>query len=190
MKYLVSIFLLIAVLSPCVMAQDRPKVEVFGGFAYERWGEVPLRGWNAAVAFNLNKWLSIAGDFSGVYGSTSEYGTVYNPYKAIMWLNVDKKVASFTGGPQFSIRHDKTMIFFHLLLGGTRVDERWARDVYFSVNETMYAAIGGGGLDYSINKRFSVRLFQVDYHRWLRHPHEPHKLGHHVRASAGLVVKF
>jgi opacity protein-like surface antigen len=44
------------------MAQDVPKVEVFGGYS---WAGGNFHGWNASVTGNVTKRLGVVGDFSG-----------------------------------------------------------------------------------------------------------------------------
>jgi hypothetical protein len=53
------------------MAQDRPKVEVFGGYSYFRANpeHFNLNGWNALVTGNFNRWLGITADAAAHYAS-------------------------------------------------------------------------------------------------------------------------
>jgi hypothetical protein len=52
------------------LAQDYPKVEVFGGYQYSHLDLLGItslnnNGWNASVTGNVNKWFGVAGDVSG-----------------------------------------------------------------------------------------------------------------------------
>src|SRR5262245_54507163 len=53
-------------------AQDKPKIEIFGGYSYLRADDnddgINLHGWNASATGNLNKWFGVKADFSGHYG--------------------------------------------------------------------------------------------------------------------------
>ena len=75
-----------------VFAQDAPKAEIFAGFSYANYELIPpiqvisfpngtssgspsarmsLFGWNGSVAVNVNRWFSLATDFSGYYSGSS-----------------------------------------------------------------------------------------------------------------------
>src|SRR5262245_37083094 len=63
---------LILLVSTAGMAQDVPKVEVFGGYS---WAGGNFHGWNTSVTGNINNWFGLVADFSGHYGSEQE-GTI------------------------------------------------------------------------------------------------------------------
>src|ERR1700722_1823769 len=58
-------------------AQDYPKVEAFGGYSFARLSTdgfgVNINGGSASVAYNLNSYLGVVGDFGGYHGG-SDFG--------------------------------------------------------------------------------------------------------------------
>ncbi len=53
-------------------ALSAPQAEVSGGFSFIRDSGLNLKGWNASGAFNLNRWLGLAGDFGGHYATIDQ----------------------------------------------------------------------------------------------------------------------
>src|SRR5438445_13501210 len=68
--------LLVLLFPHSAVAQDTPKLEVFGGYSYLRLTEQPrtlsnsasLNGWNASVKLNVTPRIGLLADFSGHYG--------------------------------------------------------------------------------------------------------------------------
>lgn len=166
---------ILLVLSCLAVAQDNPKAEVFGGYQYTRVNpgsgidSVNLNGWNASLSGYFTKYVGISGDFSGAYGSP---------------FGVSIKVHSFMFGPIVRFPNSsKVTPFAHALFGGANVN---AAAFGLSGGQTKFAWAAGGGLDYSVNKRFSVRLAQADFlqTRFLDTNQN------NFRYSAGIVIKF
>ena len=76
MKKLVLVAMVLMGFSVMAVAQDPPKVEVFGGYSFVRvdtttnfgapsGNDLNMNGWDVNVAFNGNKWLGFVADFSG-----------------------------------------------------------------------------------------------------------------------------
>ena len=166
-----TLILILAMALP-VSAQEEPeteteelaKVEVFAGYAYLRadaeHGRANLNGWTISVEGNLNRNIALVADFDGTYRS-----------------NQSSHSALF--GPKFTARTGKFAPFVHALAGVVREKED---------GHTHYGpGLGlGGGLDYDINRRFSLRFAQVDY-EYSRVDGLNH---HNFRFATGIVIKF
>ena len=143
---------LILLASTAALAQDVPKVEVFGGYS---WAGGNFHGWNTSVTGNVNKWFGLVADFSGHYGSEQD-GTVL----------IKKDAHSFLFGPRISSRGKRLTPFAYALIGGIRFHES---AVVFgqklSDSDTGFSSAFGGGLDLKVTHRLKIRTFQLDYFR-------------------------
>ena len=146
--------ILMLVTAPAV-AQDTPKIEIFGGYSYLRVNTggtgINLNGWNASVQGNVNNWFSVVGDFSGHYGSV----------ELAPGVSLDVNNHAFLFGPRISCRkHERFTPFAHVLLGGAR-NKFSAQGL--SSSDTAFAAALGSGVDVKVSDRIALRLFQADY---------------------------
>jgi opacity protein-like surface antigen len=159
-------------------AQDVPRVEIFGGYSYLNidvsslsnalnqagvsgvGDRLSLNGWETSANVNLNRWVGIEGDLSGHYKGDCE---------GLSGLTC--KDLSFMGGPRFTYRKGKITVFAHGLFGGDTASVSTnganfvsgASDVSASLSNTSFALAAGGGVDYMVTNRISVRLGQADY---------------------------
>lgn len=86
-KTSLSLFILAAVLSVGLFAQDAPKLELFGGYSYfglpseEASGltAANLNGWNTSVKLNVRPRIGVVADFSGNYGERRMVPTQFQP---------------------------------------------------------------------------------------------------------------
>lgn len=182
MKKLIGL-LLFGLLAIFTFAQEVPQAELYGGYSYLRAqtnineigvpSHLNLNGWNAALAFNINKNFGLMADFGGHYGSP----VIYEPTGE----KADVSIHSFLFGPRFTQRTDKLTVFAHALFGGARVKanlptavlngtqlsaiEPMAIIVPFDGNstDTGFSMAFGGGLDINVNKNFGFRIVQGDY---------------------------
>ncbi len=150
-----ALFLLLIVLPAA--SQETPKAEIFAGYSYSHTAGgaglsgINLNGWTGSLTGNFNSWLGVTGDFGGYYGSTS--GTGVNRY-------------SFLFGPKLTYRGEsKVNPFAHALFGGVRAhrDATPPVPIVAAASETAFGMVFGGGVDYQVNDRFSVRFIQADY---------------------------
>jgi len=114
-----------------------PKAEILGGFSYLRSSDTNFNGWKASLVGNVNSWMGIAADFDGHYANgESEH--------------------SITFGPEFSLRKIKKWAPVSYALFGVAIEKS-------ELGETDhgFATELGGGLDYEINRRWTLRLFDV-----------------------------
>ena len=124
-------------------AQEDDKVEVFGGYSYQRFRPSPdfnLNGWEASAQYKFRDWIGGVADFDGHYGSPSGVGT---------------STYTYLFGPQVCYP-GRVSPFGHLLLGGA----------HFSAagfgNSSFGMAIGGG-IDATVLHDLRWRVVQMDY---------------------------
>jgi hypothetical protein len=152
-------------LASCITnAQSNPRVELFTGYSnlqenipilpIDQKGE-NLNGLNTSVTVKLTKRIGVTTEYTGYFKSSQR---------------IDRNLQTFLGGPRFSATAGRAQIFGHILFGGAR----FHRDGFTFINfenkpveipefsETAIAAGFGGGLDYKLNERVSLRLIQGD----------------------------
>jgi opacity protein-like surface antigen len=178
----VALFLPVA-----AMAQDTPKVQVFGGYSYFRADmgvSENLNGWNGAATVSLNKWLGVTADFSGHCCGSQTIG-------GLDTFTMSKtSIHSYTFGPTASLRNSsKFTPFAHALFGGAHFKSTVRFGVVSgpvsttTVTDNVIAMNLGGGVDYKITDKFSARLVQADYAY-----ERPSRTDHNnLRLSFGLV---
>ena len=171
MRTFILLAILLLLISVTAVAQDTPKVEVFGGYSAvpDAGIEQILHGWNASVNGNINDWLGIKGDLSGHY--TTRGG-------------VKVKLHTLTFGPQLSYRRNKKAVpFFHALFGGGWASAGFG-DADFS--HSAFAMNIGGGLDWVAHKTCAIRVIQLDLLVTRFGP----DASTDPRISAGIVFRF
>jgi hypothetical protein len=222
MRRLLLILSLVLLLASVSHAGDYPKLEVFGGYSFLHSdtensriaaqlpagfvgsttylasdGAANLNGWEGSIVVNLNKWLGVASDVSGHYGSMKfdEYRqlVVFPPMAPTLTRSSNPGFSSysFLFGPQITCRRYKKLVpFTHVLFGINREAANTSSLSlsgsglrYYDQNEISFALAAGGGLDVKIGKNMAVRAFQADY--LLNHRND--NSHHNIRASAGLV---
>src|ERR1700687_5273396 len=137
-------------------SQDAPKVEVFGGYSWYHpggtldpvvingslvpGGNVPdfKKGWGGQFTYNLNHWAGIALDTTGHY---NDFGNAH----------------SLAFGPQFKWRSEHFTPFAEAFVGVQHLSPKLFPD------HNGATIIAGGGLEYPITRRFTLRPAQVDY---------------------------
>jgi len=152
-----------------------PKVQVFGGYSWYHPGgsidgvDLPNLngGWGGQFTYNLNNWAGLTLDAGGHYHNGS--------------------VHTVAAGPTFTYRRGHFAPFGEVLFGFAHI----APNAAPSDNE--FALIAGGGLDYRITPRFSIRPIQADYvltaYNAGGEAGNPNYVNG-VRLQAGLVINF
>ena len=143
-------------------------------------------GWHGTLAEDKGTWFGGVLDFSGDYANrTINVGTMSVPDN----VRINGSVYPFLFGPRFYLRKGRLVFFGNPLIGGVH-----ARLTVASVSlpgilpltQTHWAYALGGGADYRMNDRFSIRG-QAD---WIR-SHFPETLAqdyqNSIRLSVGLV---
>jgi hypothetical protein len=140
--------------SVSVWGQEVPKAELFGGYSYAGGN---FHGWDTSLTGNLNKWFGVTANFSGHYGQ--EQNPIFLEHqRALMYL----------GGPRFTLRRGRRLSPFAYALFGVinyRVKATAGGRTLGSASDTGFNMALGGGLDVTVNDRFAIRAFQLDYLR-------------------------
>ncbi len=163
--------LLILCGSSAAVAQDMPRVQIFGGYSYTRFDSPSfgfanasnLNGYTFSPAYNLLYGFGVVAELSGQYGSK---------------LNL----RDLAVGPQILYPRGKSTFFGRFLVGDARTLVRVAN----TEGDTARAVVLGGGMDRDISSRFAIRVFQVDYiHTTLFKDRQ-----NNLRFSTGLVYRW
>lgn len=178
-----------------LMAQDVPKVELFGGYGYTSvdtkgsgLGRQSFNGWDADFAARISKNVAIVGDISGSYKTeTIDLGGVSASAKL--------KFYNYLFGPRVSAKAGKVNPFVEALFGiGHVTASAESGGVTGSVSSNGFAMAFGGGLDVSANKNISIRVAKFDY---ILNRVENADLGftpaqnlNNFRIATGVVFKF
>ncbi|HEY1756755.1 MAG TPA: hypothetical protein VGG72_15375 [Bryobacteraceae bacterium] len=165
---------------------DDRRVGVFAGYTFANAQDpddsglrLSFSGGDIGVYVTQNRWLRWTGDFTaagngGILGPTILYGLA---------------------GPEFTKRTGRAIFFGHALFGYGEVDGG-----LFSANKSGVAMAFGGGVDLRLNKRFNLRVVQLDYlpshfggrPESIFGPTGPVVTSweNNLRVSVGVVVKF
>ena len=150
-----------------------PRAELFGGYSYgyadmfNSGYRVGLPGWNVSVGLNAAKWIGFVFDASGLYGTSKIPTAVPAPFPTcpqvctgLTTFNVDTKNYNYLFGAQFPYRKwDRLTPFGELMIGHSGVRGEVPTSAVASGGLGLLAGVGA---DYSINKRFALRL-KADY---------------------------
>jgi outer membrane protein OmpA-like peptidoglycan-associated protein len=140
-----------------------------------------FNGGSGSFAYNFNRYLGLAGDFGGYH--SGDYAGVQN---------ISTNIFSYMVGPRVSFRNDSIVTpFVQLLLGGAH---RGGGPAVLGNGPSLngFALATGGGLDWTLTKRFALRLPQIEYMMTRLDPNIAGIPSHQndMRTSAGLVVRW
>jgi len=174
MNKLLLFAILITVISSNAMAQETPKAEVFGGYAYAGTGS---NGFDVSVVGNVNNWLGLGADISGQYTRTNENG-----------IREKINAHSFLFGPRFSLRKNKWVTpFGQAMFGVSRIHTQTNEfGPIVSFSDKSFGMALGGGLDVTLNDTFAIRAIQLDYLRTQFFNQTQNK----GRIAFGVVMRF
>ena len=154
MTKLIVIVGLSLLLSPKVHAQDRPKVEVFGGVSYTRVRlpdeNLTAKGWHAMVTVNSALgWVDLVADFSSHRGSLGEATTKTNVAMA---------------GFRTSLQIGRLVLFAHTLYGVSFGHPPLFRDQEIAPKQRVWFTFApiGGGADIVLTRNIALRIAQFD----------------------------
>ena len=190
-------------------SDSTPKVELFVGYSY--WRSVPdstrnridgMNGGSISLAYNFNRHVGLVADFAGFGVDSLEFtrlGPAYSPSRNV---NANGTVFSVMFGPRVSFRdHGKFTPFLQVLGGVAHADDVTVDGCNVPIaacvplpKQTVFAMTAGGGLDYRLNHRLALRLFQAEF--LLTRFQDPTSLTgadgwqSNVRLSTGLVFRF
>jgi hypothetical protein len=145
-------------------------------YDYQRTGN----GGSGYFVYNLNKTVGLVADFGG-YANTR--------------TGIDDKALTYLFGPRFSWRHySRWTPYAQFLFGGAYA---WSGPSGNSNTQNAFATAAGGGLDYNLNHRISIKPIQVEYVMTQFNSAalggSTKSFGGHqndIRYSAGVVFKF
>ncbi len=162
-----AVLIVLGLLSTAGFAQSDsyPKWDAFIGYQYQQsdGDHVPAagsnpgspvsiaipdmpKGFGGALAKNFSRYWAIEGDLG------------YNWHS-----NLDANVFTASAGPRFMVRTDSFNFFLHAMPGLNRLSYDGG-----AVTHNGLGLILGAGMDIPFSKKFSWRLFDVDY-VWTRH---------------------
>ena len=126
------------------LAQDYPRVELFGGYSALVGGDID----NIDYANGIG--LDFAGNFNRGFGLVAEVATHR--------VNNDDRAYTAYFGPRLSFRGERVTFFIHGLAGGIKIPSRNG-----SSSVTVASVAAGVGLDINVSDNVAIRLFQIDY---------------------------
>jgi opacity protein-like surface antigen len=163
---------------------DIPRAEAFGGYSYlsADWegfaSRSGLHGWTGSGAINLNPWLGVEGSSSGNYQSN-----------CLGAAGVNCTILTFMGGPKITpYRGTSLSAYTHALVGIGSMTMSLAAGSPLTWRDLAWSV--GGGADYAVNNRISVRVGQVDYLRTQLFQSLGGTRQNDFRVSAGVVLRI
>jgi outer membrane protein OmpA-like peptidoglycan-associated protein len=155
-----------------------------------------LNGGSTSIAFNLNRYLGLVGDFGG-YNETRILLTTGNPPSAIGPAQAVTAGTVFTylGGPRLSFRKfDRVTPFAQVLFGGIRASQEAICKSCAPLLpvENAFAMTAGGGLDIRVHHHLAIRIVQAEYlmTRFEDLDTGTNALQNDIRLSTGIVLRF
>lgn len=183
-KLLLSLLAFAAFFASSAKAQDEQKFDVFAGYSYLRAnpstpgiGSFSLNGGSASIAYNVKPWLSAVADFGG--------------YTNLNLFNVGNSgtASTYLFGPRVYLHHIwRIHPFAEALFGAAH----GSANLFDTVNShNAFAVALGGGFDYRLSRRFSLRPLDVEYLP-TRFPEVAagRQTQNNLRASTGIVFHF
>jgi opacity protein-like surface antigen len=168
-------------LSVPAMAQNKPDVEVFGGYSHLDLlgvGNFGFNGGSGSVSVNMSKWFGLVGDFGGYH--TSAFGS-------------SATAISYMGGPKFSYRKmERITPFAQALFGGMHLTQSVGGicNGGSGCKANPFAMAMGGGLDVNLTPHLGIRLVQAEY-LYTRFGGEGIATSQNgLRVSAGIVFRW
>jgi opacity protein-like surface antigen len=187
---------------PFLAAQEAPKVEIFGGYSYLNvdteglTDRLNFNGFDSNVTLNLSRNLGIEGDFAGHFqGNCADLNASANQALQDSGIAIDTNIRcrdfAYMVGPKVSFRTRRLTPFAHALFGGDSFAvSASAPDFSASVSQTRWSMAAGGGVDFSLSPRVSVRAAQFDYFLTNHSGFFGGTHQNHFRVSGGIVFKF
>ncbi len=173
------ILLVVLLCASLAIAQENTKAEVFGGYQYTNIDLKGLasrqsaNGWDADVAFHVNKTFSLVGDISGAYKTETidtagvtpvVTSATLDPRVVITTAEGKVRMYNYLFGPRVSFTSSKVTPFVEALFGITHTTiSASVSGVTESIGSNGFGMAIGGGLDYNANKHVAIRLAKFDY---------------------------
>jgi len=165
-KYLLAAGLLLLLFCGVYgVAEDEPKLEVFGGYSFLHVdvGNLPIpnqipAGFNADVTYYLLRVLGLTGDFQY---HKREYGDG-TPQDECPTICGTASVINFHAGPRFKARVGKVEPFAHGLVGITHGN--FNPNGGTSQSSNAFSTKIGAGLDLVATRHWAIRLAEANFY--------------------------
>ena len=193
-------------------AQDTPRFEVYGDYAYMQFNPTlsglqsrAFNGGGGGAQWNIGNYFGIKGDLQG-FGSTQWTFTttapIITPHGTIPAGTFKSNFNQFTYlfGPVVGHHSSKFYVYGEYLLGQSNTNGYGKLEAVIngaggtltgSTTQHPFTMALGGGLDFNINKRFGIRLGEMD---WVltrfTNPFTDTNNQNSFRYLGGFVVKF
>jgi outer membrane protein OmpA-like peptidoglycan-associated protein len=182
---------------------NTPKAELFVGYSYLRALPAPeagnrlmwMNGGSVSIAYNLNHYLGIVGDFGAYTNSQILFQGGY-----VSTVDVDNPnvgALSYLFGPRISFRnHGRVTPYLQALFGDMHANEVTLSNCTFSCTllpaQSTFAWTGGGGLDLRVHRHFALRIIQAEYlmTRFQDYSTGTSSSQNDMRLSSGVVFGF
>lgn len=179
-----------------------PRAELFLGYSYLRSVPMPstgnrlvrLNGGSTSIAFNLNRYFGLVGDFGGF--DDSKLQITGTGASAPSVADASGTAYTFMAGPRLSFRHRITP-FAQVLFGGIHASPVTLSNCTGALctplpSENSFAMTAGGGLDLNIHRHFAIRLVQAEYlmTNFANLSTGNRDTQNDMRLSSGLVIGF
>jgi hypothetical protein len=195
LTFILAAVIVLGAAAPRAHAQDNataPKIEIFGGYSYMNANIVVsgtrfnLNGASGSVAYNVNNWIGIVGDF-GVYDT----GNAGNEGRSLT-------ITTYQFGPRISMRGHALVPFAQVLLGGGHATGTLYTTSLGNGSAPLGASNGfaltaGGGIDWKLNHTIGIRIIQTEYlyTTFLNAaPTSDKNRQNNIRISAGITLSF
>lgn len=188
MKQSFAIFVtlgLFAAARPANAQEPTSKFEAYGGYYYVRFhvnasaaGGASSETFNGnggggQLEYNANRWLGVVGGMAGYGVTTSTNGALVGG------------AFTYLFGPRVNLRHDRFTPFAQVLFGGIWTTAGIAN----SLSENSFAMTAGGGIDFKVSSRVSIRPVQAEYFL-TKIPDNLNNRQNNLRIGAGIVVRL
>jgi outer membrane immunogenic protein len=175
MKRVVSLVALTLLLAGVACAQENPRFEVTADYSYFRvnpslpsvWSTQNLNGGGGDVTYFFTNHFGVKGDVQG-YNSSNQCPAATSELTNC----VSSNLVTYMFGPVAKYRFGKFEPFSEVLFGGAHsnfyVNACKSNSVLCGGTtpaSTAFSLAVGGGVDFELTRRFSVRLFDADYVR-------------------------
>lgn len=165
------LFCCLILTSASLLAQEAPRVQVSVGYSRLQFD-------SKTIGFTENSGLNgVTGSIA--YNLTPQFGVVAETYGH---YGPDLRVAGWQIGPQGLYERWGALFFGHALFGKSQT--RVSTTVVDT--RTGGAVTLGGGFDFPVGNRFSIRVIQVDYMR--TNTFDTHQ--NNMRIATGLVYRW
>jgi len=162
---LIALSCALCFLSSVSLAQNagRPADEIFGGYAFlapNGWGDLDYKINFIPNAFDASNtyYFRSAPNFGVLIDGSGHFHGGTTPPNLQNGSNDSTGVGYALGGLQYKFHGNSLSPFLRGFVGGASLSPDCCGGTQWNL-----AAGGGGGLDLTVNQRFSIRLAQVDY---------------------------